>query len=124
MVATLLAMAVPFGPHRHLLEYGGSLLTLIALGIFTGMFAVPLQVFLQSRPPEPLKGRMIATQNLLNWIGIFLSAGIYYLGNWILERFHLPGNGMFALTACFMLPVAIGFRPDLPDPAQNRQTEL
>lgn len=114
MVVTLGAMAIPWGPHDHLLEYRGSLCMLTALGVFTGMFAVPLQVFIQSRPPEGLKGRMVGTQNLLNWIGIFLSAGIYFVGNLILNLLALPGNGMFALTGCLMLPVALAFRPVLP----------
>ncbi|HND51835.1 MAG TPA: MFS transporter, partial [Pirellulaceae bacterium] len=98
------------GPQRHLLGYNGSVVALIALGGFTGMFAVPLQVFIQSRPPEALKGRTIATQNLLNWIGIFLSTPIYGIGNYLLTVVGMPPNGMFALTALLMLPVAIWYR--------------
>ena len=75
--------------------------------IFTGMFAVPLQVFMQSRPPDGQKGRMIATQNLLNWIGIFLSTGIYFVANRIFESLGWPPNAMFGVTAITMLPIAI-----------------
>ena len=110
MTVTLLVLAIPFGPQRHLLGYNGSVVALIALGGFTGMFAVPLQVFIQSRPPEALKGRTIATQNLLNWIGIFLSTPIYGVGNYLLTVVGMPPNGMFALTAFLMLPVAIWYR--------------
>ena len=43
------------------------------------MFAIPLQVFLQARPPDELKGRLIATQNFLNWIAIIFSGVIYFV---------------------------------------------
>jgi len=112
MVAFLVLMAARGGPSDHLLGYWGSLAVLCVLGIFTGMFAVPLQVFLQARPPEGLKGRMIATQNLLNWIGIFASSGIYWAGAEFLRWQQWPENGMFALAALLMLPVALCYRPE------------
>lgn len=120
MVVTLASLAIPFGARQHLLGYWGSLAALTLLGVATGMFAVPLQVFVQSRPPEGQKGRMIATQNLMNWIGIFLSTGIYAVGNQLLVWLNLPGNGMFALTAVTMATVAIGFRPILPHAPNER----
>ena len=110
-VLTLLAMSLRGGPHDHFLGYYGSLGALVLVGVFTGMFAVPLQVFLHSRPPAGDKGRMIATQNLLNWIGIFLSSGIYFAAEKFLQVVQWPPNGVFALTALFMLPVAVFFRP-------------
>lgn len=111
MFGSLIALTLRGGPHDHLLGYYGSLLVLILLGVFTGMFAVPLQVFLQSRPPAADKGRMIATQNLLNWIGIFLSAGIYSLAEWTLRTLQWPNNGVFGLTALLLLPIAVWYRP-------------
>ena len=39
------------------------------------MYAIPLQVFMQSRPPEGRKGRMIAVMNQANFVAIMLSAG-------------------------------------------------
>lgn len=95
----------------HLLGYWGSLVALISLGIFTGMFAVPLQVFLQSRPPAGEKGRMIAAQNLCNWIGITMSAGLYWASDRILVSFAWPRSYTFALTALILLAVAVFYRP-------------
>jgi acyl-[acyl-carrier-protein]-phospholipid O-acyltransferase/long-chain-fatty-acid--[acyl-carrier-protein] ligase len=114
MCATLVAMCLPGGPQGQLLGYVGSLVMLTALGIFTGMFAVPLQVFLQSRPPDGLKGRMIATQNLLNWIGIFVSTGIYEVARIVFDRLHLPDSAMFAVCAALILPVVVLYRPADP----------
>jgi MFS family permease len=113
MFATLLLMSLRGGPRDHLLDYDGSLVVLIVLGVFTGMFAVPLQVFLQSKPPAGDKGRMIATQNLLNWIGICASGGIYFIADWFLQRAGWPNNGVFALTALLMLPIALFYRPSV-----------
>ena len=110
IVAALLTLSLANGG-THLLGYWGSLIALIALGIFTGMFAVPLQVFLQSRPPRELKGRMIATQNLLNWIGILLSAGLYQALGGMVEAFAWPHCTVFALTALLMVPIVLFYRP-------------
>ena len=51
---------------------------MLVLGAFTGLFAVPLQVFMQARPPKDKKGRMIAVMNQANWIGIIIAAGLYW----------------------------------------------
>ena len=110
MVITLLAMAMPWGPQQHSLGYTGSLVMLCLLGVATGLFAVPLNVFLQSRPPDGLKGRTIATQNLLNWVGIFVAAGLYEVGRLVLDASGWPGNGLFAFTALLMAPIALRYR--------------
>jgi len=81
------------------------------MGIFTGMFAVPLQVFMQMRPPAELKGRMIATQNLLNWIGIVGSAIFYAIAMQIINALKLPQATIFAVTAVLMGGVALLYHP-------------
>jgi acyl-[acyl-carrier-protein]-phospholipid O-acyltransferase/long-chain-fatty-acid--[acyl-carrier-protein] ligase len=107
MVLTLVVLSLPGGPQRQLLGYWGSVAALLVLGVFTGMFAVPMQVFLQSRPPDGRKGQVIATQNLFNWIGIFLSAGIYSVGSLVVHGFGWPQSAMFALIGSILLPVAV-----------------
>ena len=96
---------------NHLLGYGGSLAMLTLLGAFTGMFAIPLQVFLQARPPDELKGRLIATQNLLNWVAIVFSGAIYWAFNRLVTATGWPLSTVFFLTALFMLPIALFYRP-------------
>ena len=93
------------------LGFTGSLPVLLALGAFTGMFAVPLQVFMQCRPPDGKKGRMIAVMNQANWIGVLISAGLYQALAWLLETFHWPRSLMFLFIALLMLPVAIFYHP-------------
>jgi uncharacterized membrane protein len=112
MVLFLFLMAPQgWGGRPHLLGYWGSLAALIVLGVCTGMFAVPLQVFMQSRPPAGEKGRMIAAQNLCNWIGITMSAGLYWASDRILVSFTWPRSYTFAFTALLLLVVAILYRP-------------
>lgn len=95
----------------------GALLTL--LGVAAGLFAVPLQVYLQAKPPADQKGRMIGTMNLFNWIAILLAAGAYW-GCSHLFTLPPPVTGepprsvigwTFAILAALVLPVALWFRP-------------
>jgi acyl-[acyl-carrier-protein]-phospholipid O-acyltransferase/long-chain-fatty-acid--[acyl-carrier-protein] ligase len=120
MFALLLGLAllplVPLPP--TVLAYPAGLL-LLGLGYSAGIFVVPLQVFLQARPPADRKGRMIGTMNLANWIAILFAAGFYGLCS---KLFTLapdaPGENprsviswTFAVMAVLILPVAVTFRP-------------
>jgi acyl-[acyl-carrier-protein]-phospholipid O-acyltransferase/long-chain-fatty-acid--[acyl-carrier-protein] ligase len=111
LFATMVLMCLRGGEHQHLLGYYGSIPTLIAMGAFTGMFIVPIQVALQSRPPREQKGRMIATMNQCSWVGIILGAMLYAASIWVFDIYDMPRNTMFAVTAALMLPVAIFYRP-------------
>lgn len=84
---------------------------LFCAGTATGVFSVPMQVFLQGRPPSDQKGRVIGAMNLLNWIGIFLAAGVYGGLMWLIGRLNLERSVLFAATALLMLPVALFYRP-------------
>jgi acyl-[acyl-carrier-protein]-phospholipid O-acyltransferase/long-chain-fatty-acid--[acyl-carrier-protein] ligase len=111
IVVLLFALSIP-GPGRwNLLGHGGTLVVLLLLGASAGTFVVPLQVFMQTRPPADLKGRTIATTNLANWIAIIASAAIYALFDVIVRAASVPRATIFALTALLMLPVAIFYRP-------------
>ena len=93
------------------------------LGAFAGLFAVPLQVFLQDRPPKELKGRMIGAMNVCTWTGIVLSAGLYQVLVWTVADgpVDAPAPGaadpdaayhwVFAAVAAVLAPVAVLFRP-------------
>ena len=116
------------GETRQWLGYYGSGAVIIALGVFTGMFAVPLQVFMQSRPPDECKGRMIAAsflyprlprpgKFLARLIARALTAVIFGLLTWrsFLEASAKTRIGAFALSgsdritiwpAYWVLPVA------------------
>jgi MFS family permease len=111
LTLSLVLLALPGGSEQQLLGYWGSLACLIALGVFTGMFAVPLQVFMQMRPPRELKGRMIATTNLLNFAGITLAGALYAVVGRVLTAAQLPPSAMFWVTALIFGLVAVLYHP-------------
>lgn len=91
---------------------GGARLLLSLMGLAAGVFAVPLQVFLQSRPPAEMKGQMIGAMNLANWIAIVLSAGIYGALNVLITGLlRAPVSWVFGATALLLLPVALFGKP-------------
>lgn len=86
-IGCLLVMAIPGLSMTHWLGYWGMVVMLVLLGISTALFLIPLQVIIQLSPPAELKGRIIATQNLLNWIGISAAGLLYWLSNQVISRF-------------------------------------
>ena len=58
-------------------SYYAVLAALFLLGAGAGIFFVPLNAFLQDRAGEAEKGRVIATNNIYNTIGMLLAAGLF-----------------------------------------------
>lgn len=99
------------GESSQWLGFWGSFPVLLLLGIFTGMFAVPLQVFMQSRPPRDKKGRMIAVMNQANWVGIAISGVLYGVLTQLIENQNWPRSAMFFFIAALTLPIALFYHP-------------
>lgn len=99
------------GESRQWLGFYASLPVMLLLGVFTGLFAVPLQVFMQSRPPKDKKGRMIAVMNQANWIGVLISAGTYWALARLVELRDWPRCVMFLFIAALTLPIALLYHP-------------
>ena len=78
---------------------------LIAAGVCTGIFIVPIQVAVQALPPANEKGRIIALMNQVNWIGIILGAVIFKASVTLCETWNQPRNTAFAVGAVVMLPI-------------------
>jgi acyl-[acyl-carrier-protein]-phospholipid O-acyltransferase/long-chain-fatty-acid--[acyl-carrier-protein] ligase len=111
LIASLVVVSLPGPFHGHLLGFWGSLVALIILGIFSGMYAIPLQVFMQSRPPEGQKGRMIAVMNQANFAAILLSSGVYWVFDRLVVFKDWPRCVIFAMTALVMLATVLLYRP-------------
>ncbi|NOY41751.1 MAG: MFS transporter [Planctomycetes bacterium] len=99
------------GESGQWLGYWGSTGMLMLVGVFTGLFAVPLQVFMQSRPPSDKKGRMIAVMNQANWIGIAISGVLYSMLNSLSKALDWPRSIMFLYIAAICLPIALFYHP-------------
>ena len=94
-----------------LLGYNGTFLGLIIAGIGAAVFVIPIQVFLQERPPLELKGRLIGTMNFANFIGILLAGPIYQLLIWVAERcLAWPVSSVFAMMAAMLVPILLFYR--------------
>ncbi len=99
--------------------YVASATLLFGLGISTGFFVVPLQVVLQTRSPRELKGRVIAAQNLFNFVGLFLAGAVYGGLGQMLEAVELPVSMIFGAMGLLMVAIAAGYRPSMDHPADE-----
>lgn len=106
----ILSITLPDG--RLLIGRGGLPIVLILLGTAAAMFAIPIQVFLQARPPAELKGRMIAVMNQANFFAIVLSGAVYIGLDQLIVATDWPRSALFAAMAVIFLPVAICYRLD------------
>jgi acyl-[acyl-carrier-protein]-phospholipid O-acyltransferase/long-chain-fatty-acid--[acyl-carrier-protein] ligase len=82
--------------------------------------AVPLQVFIQARPPAALKGRIIGAMNLFTWGGIMLSTLFYYLCNLALARTGYPPSWVLAALAPILVGVSLAFWPTVGPPPEPK----
>lgn len=123
LATCLLLLALPSSLHGdqwgHLLGVTGSRIVLIFSGFFAGLFALPVQVYLQAKPPQNVKGRVIGAMNLVNWIAIVLAAIFFFLSDALLRSMNLPKFGIFGITGLMLLPIAFFYRSDTVSLAAN-----
>ena len=100
----LVALAAP--------SYPLTAAALVGLGFAAGLFAVPLNALLQQRAGREEKGQLIATNNFMNTIGIFLAAATH----WILKSaLGLSPDTIILLIGLFTLVGTIVILYLLPD---------
>ena len=98
-------------PNWPLFRFGAACVFLLSLGVFAAVFSIPLQVFMQSRPPSTLKGRMIATMNQANFVGIMLAGPLYQLFESVTRNFGMSISVVFWIMMMMVLPIAVFYRP-------------
>jgi len=73
------------------------------IGAMGGLYIVPLNAILQHRPAPDEKGRVIATANVINTIGIMIASGVL----WVLhEGLHLSAAGVIGVSGVLTLGAA------------------
>ena len=97
--AALLGLASMLLGFAH--SFSTSILWLAAAGFAGGLFIVPLNAFLQERAEPQQKGRLLATNNFLNMIGVVLASGALYLFHDLLA--WTPSHILAALGALTLL---------------------
>lgn len=110
MLVSLLVIGAWQPGGQHLLGYWGALLGLIATGMFAAVFIIPIQVFMQKRPPSILKGRMIGTMNLANFIGVLIAGPLYQIFLAGTTAIGWPVSSIFWMLAALLLPVVWLYR--------------
>ena len=93
-------------------SYPAACTSLVLLGFSAGLFAVPLNAFLQQKSGKQEKGQLIATNNFLNTIGMFLAAGVH----WVLKsQLNLSADTIILLTGGVTLLGTLSILYLLPD---------
>ncbi len=110
MIGSLIALGFWRVGGDHLLGYWGALLGLITTGLAAAVFIIPLQVFIQKRPPSGLKGRMIGTMNFANFIGILIAGPLYQVFLNVASGLNWPVSSIFWMLAVLLVPIAIVYR--------------
>src|SRR5262249_24594207 len=93
-------------------SYGWSLAALAVLGVAGGLFIVPLNAFLQQRSEQGEKGRMIATNNFYNTVGLLAASAALWALN---TRLHISPDKLmmlFGVTTLLCTQYIITVVPD------------
>jgi acyl-[acyl-carrier-protein]-phospholipid O-acyltransferase/long-chain-fatty-acid--[acyl-carrier-protein] ligase len=75
-------------------------LNLALVGFFGGLFAVPLNALLQQKSGDEEKGRIMATNNVMNTVGILLSSAALWFSH---DRLHLRADHVVLLFSIVTL---------------------
>jgi len=90
---TCTGLALGLAPHGM----AGSAALLGMLGFWAGFFAVPVNALIQHMPAERDKGGIIAAANLLSFVGIAISSGVYFV---FTAYIHLDPRGVIVAASC------------------------
>ncbi len=87
-------------------SYGFTLVALTAVGFGGGLFAVPLNAYLQEESGTAERGRLMATNNFASMLGVILASGVLWLLHDLLHwstGWILAGLGLVMLSGSFFL---------------------
>lgn len=82
-------------------SYYPVLALMFGIGAGGGMFDVPLAAGLQHRSPQHIRGSIMATANMLTWIGILMASPVF----WILKSVGMSSHGIYFFTGLLTLIV-------------------
>ncbi len=82
------------GVYAAKFSYAGSMVALALLGVSSGLFIVPLNAYLQQRGGSTEKGRLIATNNFFNTIGLLLATATL---SGLHDRLHISADKLILI---------------------------
>jgi acyl-[acyl-carrier-protein]-phospholipid O-acyltransferase/long-chain-fatty-acid--[acyl-carrier-protein] ligase len=80
-------------------------LCLVAIGVFSGLFSIPIRGLLQTRPAESSRGAVLGLSETVDFTGILMASGVYYLFE---KVFELSPPEMCAVLASAVLIFLFG----------------
>jgi len=98
--------------HRPNLTVESICINLALLGFSAGFFVVPVNALIQHRPDADKRGAIIASANLLSFVGIFIASGVYYIFASVLK---LTPPDIFLWGALLTVAATIYLLVILPD---------
>ncbi len=97
---------------RREISHTGVVINLSVLGLFGGLYIVPISAILQHRPAREDKGAVLAAVNLISWIGILLAAALFGLFTAVLK---LSPPEIFVVISILTLAATIYLLALMPD---------
>ena len=107
---------VPFGALgiaicAFLLDFfSGNILAVIVLvtllGVFGGLYEIPLDSYVQVASPKQVRGQMVAANNFLSFVGVLIASSLIYLNS---EVFQIRADQGFSLIGFLTLGVMVAF---------------
>jgi acyl-[acyl-carrier-protein]-phospholipid O-acyltransferase/long-chain-fatty-acid--[acyl-carrier-protein] ligase len=83
----------------------GVLFIVFMVGVFGGIYLVPLDSYIQFASPNAFRGQVIATGNFFAFFGVFLSASILYFFSEVLGL--SPAKGFFVMGCVTLFVIAV-----------------
>jgi acyl-[acyl-carrier-protein]-phospholipid O-acyltransferase/long-chain-fatty-acid--[acyl-carrier-protein] ligase len=93
-------------------SYAFALLWLCGVGAGAGLFAVPLNAYLQEAAGVTEKGRILATNNLANMVGVIAASGILWL---LHDRLHWNAGRIILALGLVMVPCSLYVVSRMPE---------
>lgn len=76
------------------------------IGVFGGIFEIPLDSYIQVASPRQSRGQMVAATNFLSFTGVLVASGLIYFNS---EVFGIESDEGFSLIGLLTGMVAIGY---------------
>lgn len=76
------------------------------LGLFGGIFEIPLDAYIQVTSPKQSRGQVVAATNFLSFVGVLIASGMIYLNSEILG---LSSDRGFTVIGILTFMIAIGY---------------
>lgn len=76
------------------------------LGVFGGIYEIPLDSYVQVASPRKVRGQMVAATNFLSFVGVLFASSLIYLNS---EVFHIKADSGFTVIGFLTLGVMTAF---------------